>query len=213
MNAMTIRELITYLKSLPKDTRFPIGLGNAFIVNNVVDQIVFRPRLNQTADEMSERVENLLGLEVQSETGARSVVNQDHCFAYFGLDAHTVLTPLNIVVMTLLRSVSPVTRQVTVGFNKDDPAAPKVTFPVPSIWWDTLTKKHQAALALEYLTNDVLKGFNYKEGSVAVSENNLIIADSFGRQQADGVLVSDAFGGELEPGYLAPKEKQTVPGG
>lgn len=44
MFAMSIRELLTYLSSLPPETKFPIGFSGPFIINNVVDQIIFRPR-------------------------------------------------------------------------------------------------------------------------------------------------------------------------
>lgn len=199
MKAMTIRELLTYLKALPKDTRFPVGLGSAFIINNVVDEIIFKPKLDVSAEEMAESIDGLLGLEVRSDTGARAVVQQDNCYAYFGLDSYSVLTPLNLVVLTLLRGMRKANKQIHVAFKKAD-IMPNTsfTFEVPDVWWENLTKRHQNVLALEYLTNQVLQGFNVTQGTSFVSENDLIISDSFGYVHPDGVKVSGSFGQKLD---------------
>ena len=189
MSTMNIRELLTYLKLLPGVTHFPIGFGLPFIINNVVDQIIFRPMLDMTAEKMAEAIENLVGCEVKSETGAVAVINMENSHVYFGLDATTAVTPINIVFLTILRSMRKADREVTVSYTRTAlmPES-KTSFMVPDIWWSTLTKKHQRLLALEYLSNRVLNGFNIKVEEPNENrdpEAELQIQDAFGHYIAN----------------------------
>lgn len=190
MFAMSIRELLTYLSSLPPETKFPIGFSGPFIINNVVDQIIFRPRLNTSAIEMQEELSELLGLELRSSTGGRSIIQADTCYAYFGIDEHSVITPMNLVFLTILRSMKEPDMAITVNYRHGDiiPEA-KYTFKVPGIWWMTLSKRHQRMLALEYLSNKVLGGFKFSVDDRHVvpreKDTELVVQDVFGNWIAD----------------------------
>lgn len=201
MHAMTIRELLTYLKSLPKGTVFPVGFGNPFIINNVTDEIVFRPKLNRKSEDMADEIENLLGAEIRSETGARSILHQDSCTAYFGLDSHSTVTPLNIVFLTFMRSMKEATREIIIEFRGTDGVFNPLdtSFLVPAIWWDTLSKRHQDALALEHLTNAVLGGLKFTVGqTVGTSGSGVSLVDAFGYSlTVDNIRLTDAFGQQI----------------
>jgi hypothetical protein len=164
MNAMTIRELLTYLKSIPEDTVFPVGLGKPFIISNITDQIVFSPILFAKAGNMANSLDYLLGAELTSRTGARGIIQLDRCYAYFGLDDNSGSTPLNLLVLTMLRAMSTDTVKIKAKFVKEDSSEmskASVEFAVPKIWWQTLSLKHRNALALEYMTNQLLSGITY----------------------------------------------------
>nr|DAX47576.1 MAG TPA: hypothetical protein [Caudoviricetes sp.] len=162
--AMTIRELLTYLKSIPEDTVFPVGLGKPFIISNITDQIVFSPVLFAKAGNMSNSLDYLLGAELTSRTGARGIIQLDRCYAYFGLDDNSGSTPLNLLVLTMLRAMSTDTIKIKAKFVKEDTSEmskASVEFAVPKIWWQTLSLKHRNALALEYMTNQLFSGITY----------------------------------------------------
>lgn len=164
MNAMTIRELLTYLKSIPEDTVFPVGLGKPFIISNITDQIVFSPVLFAKAGNMANSLDYLLGAELTSRTGARGIIQLDRCYAYFGLDDNSGTTPLNLLVLTMLRAMSTDTIKIKAKFVKEDSSEmskASVEFAVPKIWWQTLSLKHRNALALEYMTNQLFSGITY----------------------------------------------------
>ena len=164
MNAMTIRELLTYLKSIPEDTVFPVGLGKPFIISNITDQIVFSPVLFAKAANMANSLDYLLGAELTSRTGARGIIQLDRCYAYFGLDDNSGSTPLNLLVLTMLRAMSTDTIKIKAKFAKEDTSEmskASVEFTVPKIWWQTLSLKHRNALALEYMTNQLFSGITY----------------------------------------------------
>lgn len=164
MNAMTIRELLTYLKSIPEDTVFPVGLGKPFIISNITDQIVFSPVLFAKAGNMANSLDYLLGAELTSRTGARGIIQLDRCYAYFGLDDNSGSTPLNLLVLTMLRAMSTDTIKIKAKFVKEDTSEmskASVEFAVPKIWWQTLSLKHRNALALEYMTNQLFSGITY----------------------------------------------------
>ena len=164
MNAMTIRELLTYLKSIPEDTVFPVGLGKPFIISNITDQIVFSPVLFAKAGNMANSLDYLLGAELTSRTGARGIIQLDRCYAYFGLDDNSSTTPLNLLVLTMLRAMSTDTIKIKAKFVKEDTSEmskASVEFAVPKIWWQTLSLKHRNALALEYMTNQLFSGITY----------------------------------------------------
>lgn len=164
MNAMTIRELLTYLKSIPEDTVFPVGLGKPFIISNITDQIVFSPVLFAKAGNMANSLDYLLGAELTSRTGARGIIQLDRCYAYFGLDDNSGSTPLNLLVLTMLRAMSTDTIKIKAKFVKEDSSEmskASVEFAVPKIWWQTLSLKHRNALALEYMTNQLFSGITY----------------------------------------------------
>lgn len=164
MNAMTIRELLTYLKSIPEDTVFPVGLGKPFIISNITDQIVFSPVLFAKAGNMANSLDYLLGAELTSRTGARGIIQLDRCYAYFGLDDNSGTTPLNLLVLTMLRAMSTETINIKAKFVKEDSSEmskASVEFAVPKIWWQTLSLKHRNALALEYMTNQLFSGITY----------------------------------------------------
>ena len=164
MNAMTIRELLTYLKSIPEDTVFPVGLGKPFIISNITDQIVFSPVLFAKAGNMANSLDYLLGAELTSRTGARGIIQLDRCYAYFGLDDNSGTTPLNLLVLTMLRAMSTETINIKAKFVKEgssEMSKASVTFAVPKVWWNTLSLKHRNALALEYMTNQLLSGITY----------------------------------------------------
>ena len=164
MNAMTIRELLTYLKSIPEDTVFPVGLGKPFIISNITDQIVFSPVLFAKASNMANSLDYLLGAELTSRTGARGIIQLDRCYAYFGLDDNSGSTPLNLLVLTMLRAMSTETINIKAKFVKEDTSEmskASVEFAVPKIWWQTLSLKHRNALALEYMTNQLFSGITY----------------------------------------------------
>ena len=164
MNAMTIRELLTYLKSIPEDTVFPVGLGKPFIISNITDQIVFSPVLFAKAGNMANSLDYLLGAELTSRTGARGIIQLDRCYAYFGLDDNSGTTPLNLLVLTMLRAMSTDTIKIKAKFVKEDTnemSKASVEFAVPKIWWQTLSLKHRNALALEYMTNQLFSGITY----------------------------------------------------
>jgi len=164
MNAMTIRELLTYLKSIPEDTVFPVGLGKPFIISNITDQIVFSPVLFAKAGNMANSLDYLLGAELTSCTGARGIIQLDRCYAYFGLDDNSGSTPLNLLVLTMLRAMSTDTIKIKAKFVKEDTSEmskASVEFAVPKIWWRTLSLKHRNALALEYMTNQLFSGITY----------------------------------------------------
>lgn len=164
MNAMTIRELLTYLKSIPEDTVFPVGLGKPFIISNITDQIVFSPVLFAKAGNMANSLDYLLGAELTSRTGARGIIQLDRCYAYFGLDDNSGSTPLNLLVLTMLRAMSTDTIKIKAKFVKEDSSEMSkvsVEFAVPKIWWQTLSLKHRNALALEYMTNQLFSGITY----------------------------------------------------
>lgn len=175
MNCMTVGELLTYLKALPKDTLFPIGLGVPFIINNVTDQLIYKPRLNVTAGIMADDIENSLGKIVRSNTGAQAIINRDGCEAYFGLDAETPLTPLNIIFLTILLGMEKSFLDISVTLNKPGTNDSTLTakFKVPKTWWYSLSGKHRNVLALEYLTNDVLGGLTF-----TAAEENIRIQES-----------------------------------
>lgn len=162
--AMTIRELLTYLKSIPEDAVFPVGLGKPFIISNITDQIVFSPVLFARAGNMANSLDYLLGAELTSRTGARGIIQLDRCYAYFGLDDNSGSTPLNLLVLTMLRAMSTETINIKAKFVKEDSSEmskASVEFAVPKIWWQTLSLKHRNALALEYMTNQLLSGITY----------------------------------------------------
>ena len=162
--AMTIRELLTYLKSIPEDTVFPVGLGKPFIISNITDQIVFSPVLFAKAGNMANSLDYLLGAELTSRTGARGIIQLDRCYAYFGLDDNSGSTPLNLLVLTMLRAMSTDTIKIKAKFVKEDSSEmskASVEFAVPKIWWQTLSLKHRNALALEYMTNQLFSGITY----------------------------------------------------
>lgn len=162
--AMTIRELLTYLKSIPEDTVFPVGLGKPFIISNITDQIVFSPVLFAKAGNMANSLDYLLGAELTSRTGARGIIQLDRCYAYFGLDDNSGTTPLNLLVLTMLRAMSTDTIKIKAKFVKEDSSEmskASVEFAVPKIWWQTLSLKHRNALALEYMTNQLFSGITY----------------------------------------------------
>lgn len=162
--AMTIRELLTYLKSIPEDTVFPVGLGKPFIISNITDQIVFSPVLFAKAGNMANSLDYLLGAELTSRTGARGIIQLDRCYAYFGLDDNSGSTPLNLLVLTMLRAMSTDTIKIKAKFVKEDTSEmskASVEFAVPKIWWQTLSLKHRNALALEYMTNQLFSGITY----------------------------------------------------
>lgn len=162
--AMTIRELLTYLKSIPEDTVFPVGLGKPFIISNITDQIVFSPVLFAKAGNMANSLDYLLGAELTSRTGARGIIQLDRCYAYFGLDDNSGSTPLNLLVLTMLRAMSTDTIKIKAKFVKEDTSEMSkafVEFTVPKIWWQTLSLKHRNALALEYMTNQLFSGITY----------------------------------------------------
>lgn len=162
--AMTIRELLTYLKSIPEDTVFPVGLGKPFIISNITDQIVFSPVLFAKASNMANSLDYLLGAELTSRTGARGIIQLDRCYAYFGLDDNSGSTPLNLLVLTMLRAMSTDTIKIKAKFVKEDTSEmskASVEFAVPKIWWQTLSLKHRNALALEYMTNQLFSGITY----------------------------------------------------
>ena len=162
--AMTIRELLTYLKSIPEDTVFPVGLGKPFIISNITDQIVFSPVLFAKAGNMANSLDYLLGAELTSRTGARGIIQLDRCYAYFGLDDNSGSTPLNLLVLTMLRAMSTDTIKIKAKFVKEgssEMSKASVTFAVPKIWWQTLSLKHRNALALEYMTNQLFSGITY----------------------------------------------------
>jgi len=162
--AMTIRELLTYLKSIPEDTVFPVGLGKPFIISNITDQIVFSPVLFAKAGNMANSLDYLLGAELTSCTGARGIIQLDRCYAYFGLDDNSGSTPLNLLVLTMLRAMSTDTIKIKAKFVKEDTSEmskASVEFAVPKIWWQTLSLKHRNALALEYMTNQLFSGITY----------------------------------------------------
>lgn len=162
--AMTIRELLTYLKSIPEDTVFPVGLGKPFIISNIIDQIVFSPVLFAKAGNMANSLDYLLGAELTSRTGARGIIQLDRCYAYFGLDDNSGSTPLNLLVLTMLRAMSTDTIKIKAKFVKEDTSEmskASVEFAVPKIWWQTLSLKHRNALALEYMTNQLFSGITY----------------------------------------------------
>ena len=164
MNAMTIRELLTYLKSIPEDTVFPVGLGKPFIISNITDQIVFSPVLFAKAGNMANSLDYLLGAELTSRTGARGIIQLDRCYAYFGLDDNSGSTPLNLLVLTILRAMSTDTIKIKAKFVKEDTSEMSkafVEFVVPKIWWQTLSLKHRNTLALEYMTNQLFSGITY----------------------------------------------------
>lgn len=77
MQAMTLRELQTYFRLLPADTSFTVGLGFPFIINNRVDDLVFKAKLFTTAREQMDLIDMLLGLELTSNTGVKSIVRLD----------------------------------------------------------------------------------------------------------------------------------------
>lgn len=161
---MTIRELLTYLKSIPEDTVFPVGLGKPFIISNVTDQIVFSPVLFAKAGNMANSLDYLLGAELTSRTGARGIIQLDRCYAYFGLDDNSGTTPLNLLVLTMLRAMSTDTIKIKAKFVKEgssEMSKASVEFAVPKIWWQTLSLKHRNALALEYMTNQLFSGITY----------------------------------------------------
>lgn len=171
MNAMTIRELLTYLKSIPEDTVFPVGLGKPFIISNITDQIVFSPVLFAKAGNMANSLDYLLGAELTSRTGARGIIQLDRCYAYFGLDDNSGSTPLNLLVLTMLRAMSTDTIKIKAKFVKEDSSEmskASVEFAVPKIWWQTLSLKHRNALALEYMTNQLFSGITYLPTSTKV---------------------------------------------
>lgn len=162
--AMTIRELLTYLKSIPEDTVFPVGLGKPFIISNITDQIVFSPVLFAKAGNMANSLDYLLGAELTSRTGARGIIQLDRCYAYFGLDDNSGTTPLNLLVLTMLRAMSTETINIKAKFVKEgssEMSKASVTFAVPKVWWNTLSLKHRNALALEHMTNQLLSGVTY----------------------------------------------------
>lgn len=162
--AMTIRELLTYLKSIPEDTVFPVGLGKPFIISNITDQIVFSPVLFAKAGNMANSLDYLLGAELTSRTGARGIIQLDRCYAYFGLDDNSGTTQLNLLVLTMLRAMSTETINIKAKFVKEDSSEmskASVEFAVPKIWWQTLSLKHRNALALEYMTNQLFSGITY----------------------------------------------------
>lgn len=164
MSAMTIRELLTYLKSIPEDTVFPVGLGKPFIISNITDQIIFSPVLFAKAGNMANGLDYLLGAELTSRTGARGIIQLDRCYAYFGLDDNSGSTPLNLLVLTMLRAMSTDTIKIKAKFVKEDSSEMSkatVEFAVPKIWWQTLSLKHRNALALEYMTNQLFSGITY----------------------------------------------------
>lgn len=200
MNAMSLRELMTYLQSLPKDTYFPIGLGTPFLVNNMTEKLVFSPALSTTAEKMVTYINKLIGLEVRSSTGARSIINLDSSFTYFGLDDRTVLTPLNIVFLTVLRAMMREDMKVIaeLGDGRDD-----VVVNVPSIWWNTLTKQHQKDLITFYIGQRVLKDVNIievwsdsDEGKWKVATTNCCSNNT--TSAINGVELTDAFGKEID---------------
>lgn len=184
MTCMTVGELLTYLKALPKETLFPIGLGSPFTINNISDQFIFRPKVNITAEEMAENVENLLGKTITSNTGALSVIQRSGCYAYFGLDEETPICPMNIVFLTILRAMEPATKEIKVSIavpNSENELS--TTFKVPGIWWDTLSRRHKNTLAFEYLTNQVLGGFTVSvsanpDANIKVEENTTETVDA-----------------------------------
>lgn len=189
MNAMTIRELLTYLKSIPEDTVFPVGLGKPFIISNITDQIVFSPVLFAKAGNMANSLDYLLGAELTSRTGACGIIQLDRCYAYFGLDDNSGTTPLNLLVLTMLRAMSTDTIKIKAKFVKEDTSEmskASVEFAVPKIWWQTLSLKHRNALALEYMTNQLFSGITYlPEVKVELEEKKEDNKQEAAKQDAD----------------------------
>ena len=113
---------------------------------------------------MANSLDYLLGAELTSRTGARGIIQLDRCYAYFGLDDNSGSTPLNLLVLTMLRAMSTDTIKIKAKFAKEDSSEmskASVEFAVPKIWWQTLSLKHRNALALEYMTNQLLSGITY----------------------------------------------------
>ena len=199
--AMTIRELLTYLKSIPEDTVFSVGLGKPFIISNITDQIVFSPVLFAKAGNMANSLDYLLGAELTSRTGARGIIQLDRCYAYFGLDDNSGSTPLNLLVLTMLRAMSTDTIKIKAKFVKEDTSEmskASVEFAVPKIWWQTLSLKHRNALALEYMTNQLFSGITYLPTGTKVeleekdaNKQNTAKQDSSGKPVQPPVATTD----------------------
>ena len=164
MQAMTLRELQTYFRLLPADTSFTVGLGFPFIINNRVDDLVFKAKLFTTAREQMDLIDMLLGLELTSNTGVKSIVRLDTQYVHLGLDVHSTTLPLNVISLTLLRAHSKdrklirakPSRVASLGIK------PYYEFEVPSIWWDSLSTKHQHELLAEHFNTTVIGGLEWE---------------------------------------------------
>lgn len=164
MQAMTLRELQTYFRLLPADTSFTVGLGFPFIINNRVDDLVFKAKLFTTAREQMDLIDMLLGLELTSNTGVKSIVRLDTQYVHLGLDVHSTTLPLNVISLTLLRAQSKdrklirakPSRVASLGIK------PYYEFEVPSIWWDSLSTKHQHELLAEHFNTTVIGGLEWE---------------------------------------------------
>lgn len=170
MVAMTIRELMTYMAALPAETYFPVGIGTPFIVGNNTDQVIFRPRIGQTAEQMYQTLDAILGTELSTTTGGRAVISADHCYAYLGFDPESTKTALNLIVLTFMRAMERATKTIRVGLanNTSLPHAGG-SFTVPAIWWNSLSKRHQTQMAAEYITARALSGMSFTATDTAAT--------------------------------------------
>ena len=164
MQAMTLRELQTYFRLLPADTSFPVGLGFPFIINNRVDDLVFKAKLFTTAREQMDLIDTLLGLELTSNTGVKSVVRLDTQYVHLGLDVHSTTLPLNVISLTLLRAHSKDRKLIRAKPSRVASLGvkPYYEFEVPSIWWDSLSTKHQHELLAEHFNTTVIGGLEWE---------------------------------------------------
>lgn len=214
MQAMTLRELQTYFRLLPADTSFTVGLGFPFIINNRVDDLVFKAKLFTTAREQMDLIDMLLGLELTSNTGVKSIVRLDTQYVHLGLDVHSTTLPLNVISLTLLRAHSKdrklirakPSRVASLGIK------PYYEFEVPSIWWDSLSTKHQHELLAEHFNTTVIGGLEWElidsskcrnkdhsvtEGSKWVDENVALKPNT--PRYEDCVLVTDTTPPPVQP--------------
>ena len=164
MQAMTLRELQTYFRLLPADTSFPVGLGFPFIINNRVDDLVFKAKLFTTAREQMDLIDTLLGLELTSNTGVKSIVRLDTQYVHLGLDVHSTTLPLNVISLTLLRAHSKDRKLIRAKPSRVASLGvkPYYEFEVPSIWWDSLSTKHQHELLAEHFNTTVIGGLEWE---------------------------------------------------
>ena len=210
MQAMTLRELQTYFRLLPADTSFIVGLGFPFIINNRVDDLVFKAKLFTTAREQMDLIDMLLGLELTSNTGVKSIVRLDTQYVHLGLDVHSTTLPLNVISLTLLRAHSKDRKLIRAKPNRVASLGikPYYEFEVPSIWWDSLSTKHQHELLAEHFNTTVIGGLEWElidsskyrnkdhsvtEGSKWVDENVALKPNTKPNtpRYEDGVLVTD----------------------
>ena len=163
MHAITLRELQTYFRLTDPSTKYPVGLGLPFIVDNRADELVFRAKLNTTAKEQIDLIDSILGFELVSNTGVRSIVRLDTQYCYLGLDIHSAILPLNIISLTLLKAHSKDTKTIRAkSINRPRGGlAQYYEFNVPSIWWDSLSYKHQHELLAEYFNNSFIGGLEW----------------------------------------------------